>query len=372
MNNLPVMQGRRVVKKQEGVIAIIAATLLPVLIGFTALALDIAYAMMVRNQLQNAADATALAAAGCLRARADCGNLNASIPDWSSASTEAQVFAANNVVENSAISTVTVEYGYWDASAASPSLRTLPYTPTSNDAPAVRVTVNRTSGVNGGEVPTFFARIWGVNSRPMSASAVAVIASPGVAGKGSLFPVALSKCLYDTFWDAATNKPKVATSVNPAGFDLPQTVGQPYVFKVTSSYHADECESGQWTSLEIDSNNVPTIRDLITDGNNLSIVVGDDVWVQPGTKTALYSDVNDCSYAGNKSCEYVIVPVVADLNKGDQPVVAFGCMRILSAAGGSDKSIVVQLSANADKCQAANSSGVGPSYGVFLPGRLVK
>ncbi len=358
-------------KKQDGVVAIVVVILLPALLGFAALAVDVSYGFMIKNELQNAADSTALAGAGCLYARADCSNLNATVPDWSSASTKAQVFASNNSVENSAINTVSVEYGYWDASAATPSLRTLPYTPTSNDSPAVKVTVNRSGNYNGGEVQTFFARIWGINSRPISASAVALITSPGNAGAGSLFPVAITKCLFDNYWDAANKTPKVATSTNPPGFDLPQTVGKPYVFKITSSYHAGVCESGQWTSLDIDSNNVPTIRDIITNGNSGPIAVGDDIWIQPGSKTALYADVDACSYSGNKSCEYVMVPVVEDIDThAHNTVVGLACMRIISAAGGSDKSIVAHLTSDGDKCQAKNAGGVGPGYGMLLPARL--
>ncbi len=363
---------RRYRKKQDGAVAIIVVILLPLLIGFAALSVDVSYGFMIKNELQNAADSTALAGAGCLYARADCSNLSAAVPDWSSASTKAQVFASNNSVENNAISSVSVEYGYWDPTSATPSLRSLPYTPASIDAPAIRVTISRSGNSNGGEVQTFFARIWGINSRPISATAVALITSPGNAGAGSLFPVAITKCLFDNYWDTTSKSPKVATAVNPPGFDLPQTIGKPYIFKITSSYHAGVCESGQWTSLEIDSNNVPTIRNIITNGNSAPIAVGDNIWIQPGSKTALYSDVNDCSYSGNKSCEYVTVPVVEDIDThAHNPVVGLACMRIISAAGGSDKSIIAHLTSDGDKCQAQNASGVGPGYGMLLPARLV-
>lgn len=361
-------------EKQNGVVAILVAILLPVLIGFTALAIDIGHGMLVRGELQNAADATALAGAGCLYGRADCGNLNASLPDWSSARTKALVFASNNSVQNLAVSNITVEHGYWDLASATPSLRSSTVTPTVTDAPAIKVTISRSSGHNSGEVATFFAGIWGIFSRPFSASAVAAVTSPGSAGAGSLFPVVVAKCLFDNYWDVGSNKPKLATSINPPGFDLPQTIGTPYIFKMTSSYHAGVCESGQWSSLEVDSNNAPTIRNIIANGNSAPIGVGDSVWVQPGAKATLYGDVNACSAAGNKTCEYVMVPVVQNVNiTSREIVVGLACLRIFSASGGSDKNIIAQLTSNGDKCQARNSGGVvGPGYGILNPPRLVQ
>ena len=47
---------------KRGVVAVYVAIILVVLIGFVALAVDVGYMMVVRNQLQNAADASALAA----------------------------------------------------------------------------------------------------------------------------------------------------------------------------------------------------------------------------------------------------------------------------------------------------------------------
>ena len=53
---------------QKGVVAPMVAVFLTVLIGFTALAIDIGYYMVTRNELQNIADGAALAACGELGA----------------------------------------------------------------------------------------------------------------------------------------------------------------------------------------------------------------------------------------------------------------------------------------------------------------
>jgi len=50
------------VKNQAGATAIIVAITLPMLIGFGALAVDVGYMYVNKNELQNVADAAALAA----------------------------------------------------------------------------------------------------------------------------------------------------------------------------------------------------------------------------------------------------------------------------------------------------------------------
>ena len=51
------------IEKQKGATAVTIAFLLIVLVGFAALSIDVGYLMVTRNELQNVADAAALAAA---------------------------------------------------------------------------------------------------------------------------------------------------------------------------------------------------------------------------------------------------------------------------------------------------------------------
>jgi len=358
-------------RHEKGVIAILIALLLPIIIGFGAFAVDFSYRFLVRSELQNAADATAIAAEACLFGRANCGNLNASKPDWNTARQSAFDYVSKNSSENTQLTNVAVDYGYWNITGTPAGLQSLPKTPGTNDLAAIKVTISKDNGANGGPVKTFLAPILGIYSKPLSATAVAVIPIPTSSGINSLFPVAIKKCLYDAYWDTTNQKPKIAAAQNVPGFDLPQTVGEPYIFKVTSSYHTNGCEAGQWTSLEKDSNSTPTILDILNNGNSADLAVGENIWIQTGTKTTLYSDVNNCSSAGNRKCEYANVPIVQDVSTHSYtPIVAYTCIRIVSAIGGSEKYITMQMSNNADKCQAKGSGGGGTYYGELVPPRL--
>lgn len=260
---------RRSPEQEKGVIALLVALLLPVLIGAGAFAIDFSYRFLVRSELQNAADATALAAAACLYGRSQCGNLNSSTPDWNTARQFALDYVSKNLSENTAFNTVVVDYGYWNINGIPAELQPLPKIPTNNDLPAIKVTISKADGSNGGPVKTFLASFMGIYSHPLSATAVAVIPIPTSSGVNSLFPVAIKQCLYDAYWDTANQKPKIADAINIPGFDLQQTIGEPYVFKVTSSYHTNGCEAGQWTSSDKDRDSTPTILDILANGNEL-------------------------------------------------------------------------------------------------------
>jgi Flp pilus assembly protein TadG len=141
---------------RRGAIAVFAAVLLVVMLGFVAFAVDVGYLSVTRTQMQNAADAAALAAA-------------AYIPnDATDAVTAAQQFAGYQTVggRGLAAESVQIEFGEWDqanrafASSATPGN-------------AVRVTCER-SASRGGEIPLFFAAVLGTSSFDARASAVAM------------------------------------------------------------------------------------------------------------------------------------------------------------------------------------------------------
>lgn len=352
--------------------AVLVALLIPILLGFGALAVDLANLFAAKAELQAAADATALASAGCLRKRSECGNLSRSVPDWSGAEMKADGFVSQNSSQGRALQDLTVTSGYFNVTGTPSGMRTRFITPGNFDVPAVQVTLRRQPGENSGPVQSILAGVLGISSSLLSATATAALSSPGTAGTGSLFPVAVAKCMYDNWWDSSAGQPKLATAVTVPGFDLPQVIGQPYRFKISSSYKAGACESGQWSSLTVNNSSATFIRQLLSTRNTSPLQVGASIWIQTGSQTTLYADVNSCSAAGNGKCEYVMMPVVNSVaSNSNVPIVGLACVRILSATGGSGKYIVGQMSADPVKCQSLSSGGFGPNYGMTLPPRLV-
>ena len=167
-----------------------------------------------------------------------------------------------------------VEYGYWNVAGSPAGLQPLPLIPGANDLPAVKVTISKDSGRNGGAIQLFLAKILGIDSVPLSATAVAAVCHVLVTLNRHPFSNSYHTMhVRQLLGFQHRESTELATTAHPPGFDLPQTVGQPYVFKITSSYHTGPCEAGQWTSLDIDSNNVPTIRNIITNGNQGKISI---------------------------------------------------------------------------------------------------
>lgn len=345
---------RTLTRHPRGGVLILTALLLPVLLGFAALAVDIAYFHVVRNELRNDADAAVLAGARYLYS----GGGNA--PDWAMASQQALLAVALNRAAGQPLSQATVRVGYWNVSGSPGDLQLLPMTPTANDVPALEVTVARAAGQNGGPVSTFFARIWGRDFQALSATATAGPTSPGSMDAGSAFPFVMPQCMFDTYWNTGTYPPGPRND--------PRT-GRPYVFQLGSTYHYSTCTSGNWTSFLLNTNNVPTIRTLIANGNPSPLQVGQNIWVQPGTSTTLFQTVAACSAAGTRACEYVAVPVVQTVETHSLAAIrAFACLRILNAVS-NQQYIQAEMST---QCPPTSSSGLGPGYGVVSPPSLFR
>lgn len=340
--------------KQRGSVSLLTVVILPVMLGLAALAVDLAYFHVVRTELQNDADAAALAGARYLYT---AGSLT---PDWSAAAQRAQSSIALNSAAGQGLSQGTIQTGYWNVAQSPWVLQPLPMVPTANDAPAVQVTVARATGQNQGPVQTFFARIWGIFTQPLQATAVAGPTSPDTINNGVLFPFVMSRCMYDTYWNSNTYPP------GPRSDPL---TNQPYVFSLGSTYHYGPCSSGQWTSLLVDSNSVPTIRDLISNRSPEALSIGQSIWIQPGTMTTLYQTTRACSAAGNRSCEYVVIAIVDTVDTHNHaPIRAFACLHILNAVG-AQQYIRAEMSSG---CSVPASGGSGPNYGVVSPPSLFR
>lgn len=340
-------------RQERGAVALLVALMLPVLIGTAAFAIDLAYVHVVRSELQNDADAAALAGARTLV------NSGTGALQWGEAATLAQQSVQLNRAAGQTLTDAQVQTGYWNLTGLPTGLQSLPMAPTAWDVPAVAVTVRKSEGENQGSVRTFFARFWKVLGISQQVTAVAAPTSPGLMLPGGLFPLAMAQCLFDSYWD---------NSVYPPRPRLDPATGKAYVFQIGSGYHYGTCSSGEWSSLLDDKNDVATIRQLIAQGNPVSLEIGQNIWIQPGTKSTLYKSTQDCSAAGDRSCEYVVVPTVSQTdNHALLPITGFACLHILNANLGQ-KYVLAEMS---NRCNTTLSGGVGPNYGVLTPPGLV-
>lgn len=326
---------------------LIFALCLTLLLGIGAMVIDLGRAYVVKRELQNAAEAGALAGARALRLPATTISTN-----WTNGITAATNTVRLNFANGAQLSdyaAANVQAGYWDirwTTATAPAnlngsaaLATyVPIDPT-YEIPAVKVTIAKTASGTGSSAPmtTFFASILGVNSMTMQVSAVAMLPSPNGIGIGDAFPMAMPQSYVTTYWDQV---PAVSFRITASGGD------------------------GNWTSFLVDANNVPTIETLINSGNPTNLNIGDNIWIEPGVKTSLYS------YAAERIGQTLVMPVVDD-DCGDHdytPIVNFVAFKIEDAVGGSGKYIQGHFVNNflLDSAHGANGKGFGTTSGPKL------
>ena len=366
------------------------------LIGLAAVVVDVGHMMTARNALQNAADAAALAGASCLtRSSApsgqDCTSTPSASLNWAMAKTKAELTIRLNHVDGVSLVDGTVTTGYKNMAGTPADLQAITLSPVgAYDKPAVWVQLRKAPGSNGGPLQMLMTNLYGASGLSMTVTAVAVISSPATVPPNTLIPYAINQCMFNLYWDAARNAPRLATRTSLNG--VPQVLGQPWVFRIGSSYHYPDCESGQWTSFgshagnngdeedEEDedeggdagqSKNRSSSKSQFTSANLSALSIGDLVAIQPGTKTALYNSL-DAQYPTPPGADVTLAVVnQADgLDKvGSTPVVGFAGFHITDIRGGSDKYIQGQFIQNTT---TAGASGVGAYFGTYTPPRLAQ
>ncbi len=188
--------------EQQGAVAVTVAILLVVLVGFAALSIDVGYLMVTRNELQNVADAAALAAARRLGSNYQGLSFDEQQSyDCTTGTTLscqqiigfAQAAGLDNQAAQVAISIPAedVVIGHWTPDA------TPRFTPGTNRPDAVRVTAKRATGVNN-PITTFLAGVVGVDTLEVSAQATAALTPQSTADPGDLeLPVGISKWWFE-------------------------------------------------------------------------------------------------------------------------------------------------------------------------------
>jgi Flp pilus assembly protein TadG len=335
-------------RDESGSVAVYMGLALIVFLTLAALVIDVGHLLTVKNELQNAADACALAGA---RQLVPYITTNPPTPNWSAGQAAASNAIQSNKSDNANLVNCEVTVGYWNQISKVMQANTI--APTAADVPAVSVKVSRKDGHNAGAVTTFFAKMLGFEVVNVAAQSTAMISCPSAVPPKSVFPVAINFDFVKKYWEPFTAN------------DPPQP------FYIGSDYHYDEKLAGQWTSFFDVKNDVTTIRDLIYNGNPDTIKINQliqclsDIYIQPGTKTSIYSDVL------TKQNQVVWVPVVEtgfDTHAWNK-VLCYLPIYIEDAVGANKKYIKAHFVKEA--IFNSNSSG-GPCYGGFNPPKIVK
>ena len=274
-------------KDHQGVIAIVVAIVLVLLVGLAALAIDIGHLCLVRNELQNGADAGALA--GALSLYNDNGT---------AINEGANQIAADTATANSSQG-VPVEVNYsggndGDAQRGHWSFATRSFTPNASLAVidlwnasteeldlnpdfinAVRVITRREAT----PVVSFFARIFGYENFQLTADAVAYIGFAGTLGPGDVDqPIAICR-------EALLQTGEYSCSIGRM---------------INSGQNVESHETGGWTSFSQDDpcaggTNALEVRNLVcSSGNTAMVYLGQPIATSGGEIQSAFNQLIQC------------------------------------------------------------------------------
>lgn len=191
------MRSSTVVSSQRGSVAVMVAVTLPMLLGFTALTLDIGHSLVAKNELQDVADAGALAGARRLgtiyQGLSPAQQVGYTMSNPAPVISDVQNIAAQNYGAGRSITVDIgdIQIGQWNATN-----KTL--TVTSANPDAVRVTA-RLDGTTNGPVSTFLANVMGIASVDVRATATAALTGVSTTNPGDLeTPFGISAFRFQT------------------------------------------------------------------------------------------------------------------------------------------------------------------------------
>ncbi len=174
----------RLGRDTEGAVAIITVFILMALLGVASLGIDMGQLYMVRNELQNTADAAALAAAGNLITNQN----GVAVRDANAAQQAALTVAQRQrqlegfaAVDPSARNDLTIIFGEWNLKTGDPETAWTEIGSTcgsTSNANAIRISLRRGVGTVTGPVCNLFAHIFGIDTTAVAATATAYLGPP--------------------------------------------------------------------------------------------------------------------------------------------------------------------------------------------------
>jgi Flp pilus assembly protein TadG len=172
------------VSNERGAVAVMVAIMLPVLIGFAAMSIDIGQALVARNELQDVADAGALAGARRMgtiyQGLSPAQQVSYSMTDPVPVISDVQNVASQNYGAGRSITVDVgdIQIGQWNSTNNT-------FAVTAALPNAVRVTA-RLDGTTNGPVSTFLAKIMNISSVDVRATSTAALTGTSTTNPGDL------------------------------------------------------------------------------------------------------------------------------------------------------------------------------------------
>ncbi len=282
---------------QSGGILVLVAVLFVVLLGVAAFAIDIGHLMVVKNEVQNAADAGALAGARMLYTSIT----GTAITINAGANAIAYSAATANTSDSSSVEVPLVERGHWCFSCIGPDGKPGVFTPNSDltsytltgplsfaaiDSDTSLVNAVRVVASRGPALPaaSYFASIFGFSGFSLSADAVAWV---GFSGTNIHVDQPIAIC---------------QESVQDPGGNFICSCGR----MINSSGSGYASESGAWTNLQQGDNAcngaspASVVKPLVTEGctdgqiSGITLSSGQEMTTVNGQMESVFSALYNC------------------------------------------------------------------------------
>lgn len=273
-------------KREQGVSMIAVLVALVALIGASGLAIDVGIIWTARTQLQNTADAAALAAASnMIVAQPPSVTLGLAETAGISVAGQNKAPGAPSVTVNAA----DINFGEWDLSNSTfdtsvdlgnPDLVT-----------AADVVARLESGTNQ-PVPAFMSRVLGRTSFPVQAQATAYLGFAGSVEPGEIdLPIVIDCCKLRGDACAGTYCP-LDPLPNPCSLATPQT-GDGDV--TCLNFESTPAQNACWTVFDGDrpSINTPDLSTIVEEGNAVKLTAEEYWYLDNGDKTPLFTDIKE-------------------------------------------------------------------------------
>jgi hypothetical protein len=371
-------------RRHQGATMIVVLGALVGLIAVSALAMDMGVLWGTRTQLQNAADASALAGAARL---VDGSKEVVTVGDALNASVE--LAATNRAGSSSSLDLLPSDVvpGNWSVETETFDSSVSLLDPTLVNA--LQVTT-RMDGLSNGPVTATFSRILGRTSFDVGATATAYVGFAGGVGPGEVeLPIAIDCCKLkganceNDYCETVTANPP-----NACALESPQDDGVTSVSCL--QFSATEDQNACWTNFDYESPSVSAndLKQVVRDGNPTQISGSYEVYLDNGTKTNVIKETSDRFYGDGahsaepagmdryspfdgKSDSWVTSLPVMECQTEDHcsggataTIVGFVCFEIREVVGAPDKIIRGRFLCETDPLFEACDIGLSTTGGL--------